>query len=314
MKTPYYSKDIENALSLVETNSSVSVAVMEELSSIYDNLGPKTAAQRTSHPQTMPTKREDMNNEPVTGTTSTEGPSCKLENVVARSNSKHSDIASETKDDFLATESGVQSGEESSDLRNARRFKHPSSKRQQLTAEDAVEIYRQRPTNPGKALKRGSMMGCKLIAPKFGVSPKTIRDIWRGRTWIHATEHLWTDEERLLHAQRVAAGDADSGADADADTASYDDEPPASSSAAPPPDAASADIHTLLLALSSERPPAAPDLPNSLRFHALSDPAGFFPHSLLSPGPGGPLTPAPGQGGPGTQRVEPPGPHWPPSS
>jgi len=27
------------------------------------------------------------------------------------------------------------------------------------------------------------------------VTPKTIRDVWSGRTWIEATRHLWTDEE-----------------------------------------------------------------------------------------------------------------------
>ena len=43
---------------------------------------------------------------------------------------------------------------------------------------------------------RGSMLRCKTIAPRYGVTPKTIRDIWCGRTWPQTTEHLWTDEER----------------------------------------------------------------------------------------------------------------------
>jgi hypothetical protein len=53
-----------------------------------------------------------------------------------------------------------------------------------------------------KVLKRGSMLICKVIAPKFGVSPKTVRDIWRGRTWLHATQHLWTDEEKKVKADQ----------------------------------------------------------------------------------------------------------------
>ena len=78
-----------------------------------------------------------------------------------------------------------------------RKFKPPSSKRQQLTAEEAAEIYLMRPKVVGKGdrPKRGSMIKCKSIAPKYGVSAKTIRDIWRGRTWIEATRHLWTREE-----------------------------------------------------------------------------------------------------------------------
>ena len=74
-----------------------------------------------------------------------------------------------------------------------RRFKPASSKMLQLSAEDACEIYNMRPRNSKE--RRGSMVQCKTIAPKYGVSAKTIRDIWRGRTWILATKHLWSEEE-----------------------------------------------------------------------------------------------------------------------
>ena len=33
------------------------------------------------------------------------------------------------------------------------------------------------------------------IAERFGVSAKTIRDIWSRRTWAYATAHLWSDCE-----------------------------------------------------------------------------------------------------------------------
>jgi len=92
---------------------------------------------------------------------------------------------------------------------DARKFKPSSSKRQQLTAEEAAEIYSMRPVveGKGKRPKRGSMIRCKTIAPKYGVSAKTIRDIWRGRTWIEATRHLWTSEEKQ---RRAVNGDENS--------------------------------------------------------------------------------------------------------
>ena len=84
-------------------------------------------------------------------------------------------------------------------------FKPPSSKRQQLSDVEAVEIFKLRPKpRKGKSLHRGSMLLCKSIAPKYGVSPKTIRDIWRGRTWLHATQHLWTEEDMLYKSQMAA--------------------------------------------------------------------------------------------------------------
>ena len=93
------------------------------------------------------------------------------------------------------------------DIRRSRKFKPACSKRQQLTAEEAAEIFELRPrTSNGAQSKRGSMINCKAIGPKFGVSPKTIRDIWRGRTWTEATKHLWTPDERkriFLESARV---------------------------------------------------------------------------------------------------------------
>ena len=79
-----------------------------------------------------------------------------------------------------------------------KKFKHPSSKRQQLSGKEAVEIFQMRPrSGKDKPLRRGSKLLCKTIAPEYGVSAKTIRDIWSGRTWLNATEHLWTEEEKI---------------------------------------------------------------------------------------------------------------------
>ncbi len=33
------------------------------------------------------------------------------------------------------------------------------------------------------------------VADRFGVSPKTIRDIWNRRTWATTTAHLWSQDE-----------------------------------------------------------------------------------------------------------------------
>eukprot|EP00961_Rhodomonas_salina_P175551 2367690-Rhodomonas_salina.3 len=90
----------------------------------------------------------------------------------------------------------------------SRPFKHPSSKRQQLTSDEAAEIYSMRPEfAKGSSLRRGCMVKSKMIAPHFGVTPKTVRDIWHGRTWITATKHLWTEEEITHRANRDADSD-----------------------------------------------------------------------------------------------------------
>jgi hypothetical protein len=73
-----------------------------------------------------------------------------------------------------------------------RSVKPSSSKRQQLTVEEAAEIYLLRPR---RGERSGGMMHCRTLAPKYGVTPKTIRDVWSGRTWAEATRHLWTPEE-----------------------------------------------------------------------------------------------------------------------
>lgn len=71
------------------------------------------------------------------------------------------------------------------------------NKRLHLTEDQVIEIYNLRPQHARQGrLRRGSMLRCKTIAPRYGVTPKTIRDIWCGRTWPQTTEHLWTDEER----------------------------------------------------------------------------------------------------------------------
>ena len=49
-----------------------------------------------------------------------------------------------------------------------------------LTSAKACEIFAKKPGESGKE-------SAALVGRMYNVSDKTIRDIWRGRTWAHAT-------------------------------------------------------------------------------------------------------------------------------
>jgi len=61
-----------------------------------------------------------------------------------------------------------------------------------LTDQDAVEIY----------VAQGRH-GAALLAGRFNVTTKAIRDIWRRRTWWRATRHLWTPEQKRNHLRNL---------------------------------------------------------------------------------------------------------------
>jgi hypothetical protein len=72
-----------------------------------------------------------------------------------------------------------------------------------LTATQAIAIYRcklgfRQPRTfescllPAESRIKGQSVP---VAHMFGVSPKTVRDIWNRRTWAYTTAHLWTEEE-----------------------------------------------------------------------------------------------------------------------
>ena len=71
-----------------------------------------------------------------------------------------------------------------------------------LTANDVVEIYRCKLHLSIPVTFKSSLFGIEArtrgqssrVAKQFGVSPKTIRDIWNRRTWTQTTAHLWSDE------------------------------------------------------------------------------------------------------------------------
>ena len=59
-----------------------------------------------------------------------------------------------------------------------------------LTAEHAVEIYKQMPQDSLHITNKSVVMG-----KQYGVSAKTIRDIWKRETWVKATRHVWSDAD-----------------------------------------------------------------------------------------------------------------------
>lgn len=87
-----------------------------------------------------------------------------------------------------------------------RKVKPPSSKKQQLTAQEAAHIYTLRNCWRNTTSEPHTLLSSEL-AIAYGVTPKTIQDVWSGRTWKDATKHLWTSEEiaqRVLPVKRRA--------------------------------------------------------------------------------------------------------------
>ena len=64
-----------------------------------------------------------------------------------------------------------------------------------LTADLAAAIYRAKETK--------TRYDSALLAARFGITAKAIRDIWNRRTWPQATMHLWTPEETKAWLQSI---------------------------------------------------------------------------------------------------------------
>ena len=43
----------------------------------------------------------------------------------------------------------------------------------------------------------------RIVAARYGISAKSVRDIWNRKSWIAATEPLWTDEVHRSHCLRL---------------------------------------------------------------------------------------------------------------
>ena len=74
-----------------------------------------------------------------------------------------------------------------------------------LSKLDAEDIYKTKisimATMVGKVVPtniRGLIRGkCNPVAAKYGVSSRTIRDIWNRKTWQYATQPLWQEEKNI---------------------------------------------------------------------------------------------------------------------
>ena len=68
-----------------------------------------------------------------------------------------------------------------------------------LTQHQAVAIYEQRPRNH-ESVNFKNVSKSRMLGEKFGVSPKTIRDIWNRRTWVSATLRLFLNDQQSAGA------------------------------------------------------------------------------------------------------------------
>ncbi len=88
-----------------------------------------------------------------------------------------------------------------------------SSTGQVLTSPQVIEIYKHklrllRPSTFESCLQSSTsrIKGQSVpVASLFGVSPKTVRDIWNRRTWAYATNFLWAEEE-CTSIENIPAG------------------------------------------------------------------------------------------------------------
>jgi hypothetical protein len=96
-------------------------------------------------------------------------------------------------------EAGQNSPSPSDNSSEGKARHHP----RKLTNARALEIFKLRPQLKGP-VRRGAMVHCKAIAPQFGVSPKTVREIWAGRAWARATFTEWTDTEIATRTSSVS--------------------------------------------------------------------------------------------------------------
>ena len=75
------------------------------------------------------------------------------------------------------------------------RMNSDSNHKRVLTEQMAVDIYKIKLTSAKSVNSHGRFQSqSRIVAEKYGVSPKTVRDIWDRKTWALATEHLLSAE------------------------------------------------------------------------------------------------------------------------
>lgn len=70
-----------------------------------------------------------------------------------------------------------------------------------LTADDAQSIYLMKVYTtqhaPTESLRQSHLRQiCKFLVSVHHVSPKTIRDVWNHKTWVHVTQPLWSYDRK----------------------------------------------------------------------------------------------------------------------
>ena len=61
-----------------------------------------------------------------------------------------------------------------------------------LSESQAIEIYQLKPAAKNSTMHRHErcQSQSRIVAENYGVSPKTVRDIWNRKTWVFATMNL----------------------------------------------------------------------------------------------------------------------------
>ena len=68
-----------------------------------------------------------------------------------------------------------------------------------LTGRQAAEIFRLKSVvEKNQRIDRRAVSRSRLVAEQYGVSPKTVRDIWNRKTWVFATMHIFLTENCTL--------------------------------------------------------------------------------------------------------------------
>eukprot|EP00960_Hanusia_phi_P064775 765910-Hanusia_phi.AAC.1 len=78
---------------------------------------------------------------------------------------------------------------------------HHFPRKRALTPSLASDIFAQRSLKPGYVAIESS-----FVARQYGVSSKTVRDIWSRRSWAKATRPLWTVEEQQAQSTKQEQG------------------------------------------------------------------------------------------------------------
>ncbi|EKX36362.1 hypothetical protein GUITHDRAFT_165776 [Guillardia theta CCMP2712] len=96
-------------------------------------------------------------------------------------------------DDLIeaSLKASAASAAQSQSTHNDDDIRDSNAKKKSLSSKLALEIFAERCLKTGYATVEST-----FIAKKYGVSSKTVRDIWNRRTWAEATKPLWTDEEK----------------------------------------------------------------------------------------------------------------------